>query len=156
MQRITITIDAALAEEIDRLSRTRGYQNRSEAVRDLVRAGIARTRRPRPAPPRTAWRASSTCTSRGGANCRSGSATPSSEHHDLTVATMRVALDHETCMEVAVLKGRTPEVEHFAEHVIAERGVRHGQLFVVPAEIETERHAHGDGRAHAHQHIRVR
>ena len=77
-------------------------------------------------------------------------------HHDLSVATMRVALDHETCMEVAVLKGRTAEVEHFAEHVIAERGVRHGQLFVVPAEIETERHAHGDGRVHAHQHIRVR
>ena len=72
MQRITITIDAALAEEIDRLSETRGYQNRSEAVRDLVRAGIARTRQPE-GPPRTAWRASSMCTSRGGANCRSGS-----------------------------------------------------------------------------------
>jgi CopG family nickel-responsive transcriptional regulator len=155
MQRITITIDAALAEEIDRLSETRGYQNRSEAVRDLVRAGIARTRRPEGA--------ASHCVAglvyvyeQGRRDLPKRLVNAFQEHHDLTVATLRVALDHETCMEVAVLKGRTPEVEHFAEHVIAERGVRHGQLFVVPAEIETERHAHGDGRAHAHQHIRVR
>ena len=155
MQRITITIDTALAEEIDRLIEARGYQNRSEAVRDLARAGIARKRSP----------------SSAGAHCVAGLiyvyeqgrrelpkrlVNAFQEHHDLAVATMRVALDHETCMEVAVLKGRTAEVEHFADHVIAERGVRHGQVFVVPAEIETERHAHGDGRAHAHQHIRVR
>jgi CopG family transcriptional regulator, nickel-responsive regulator len=155
MQRITITIDAALAEEIDRLSETRGYQNRSEAVRDLVRAGIARTRPP--------VSAASHCVAglvyvyeQGRRELPKRLVSAFQEHHDLTVATMRMALDHETCMEVAVLKGRTPEVEHFAQHVIAERGVRHGQLFVVPAEIETERHAHGDGRAHAHQHIRVR
>jgi nickel-responsive transcriptional regulator NikR len=46
------------------------------------------------------------------------------EHHDLSMATMHVHLDHDSCMEVTVLKGRTPEVQHFADHVIAERGVR--------------------------------
>ncbi len=76
--------------------------------------------------------------------------------HDLSVATMRLALDHDTCMEVTVLKGMTGEVEHFAEHVIAQRGVRHGRVVVIPAEIETERHAHGERRAHTHQHIKVR
>ncbi len=44
MQRITITIDDDLAQEIDKLAQARGYQNRSETVRDLVRAGIAHTR----------------------------------------------------------------------------------------------------------------
>ena len=43
MQRITITIDTQLAQEIDKLIGARGYQNRSEAVRDLVRAGIVHT-----------------------------------------------------------------------------------------------------------------
>jgi CopG family nickel-responsive transcriptional regulator len=155
MQRITITIDAALAEEIDRLIQTRGYQNRSEAVRDLVRAGISRTRLP--------GAAAAHCVAglvyvyeQGRRELPKRLVNTFQEHHDLAVATMRVALDHDTCMEVAVLKGRTEEVQHFAEHVIAERGVRHGQVFVVPAEIETERHAHGDGRAHSHQHIRVR
>ena len=43
MQRITITIDDELADEIDKLAQSRGYQNRSETVRDLVRAGILQT-----------------------------------------------------------------------------------------------------------------
>jgi CopG family nickel-responsive transcriptional regulator len=59
-------------------------------------------------------------------------------------------------MEVAVLKGRTGDVERLGERVIAERGVRHGRLMVIPAEIEHERHSHGDGRSHVHQHIKVR
>ncbi|WP_291006571.1 hypothetical protein [Hyphomicrobium sp.] len=41
----------------------------------------------------------------------------------------------------------------FGEHVIAERGVRHGKLVMTPADIETGRHARGE--THAHQHIRV-
>lgn len=59
-------------------------------------------------------------------------------------------------MEVAVLKGRTGDVERLGERVIAERGVRHGRLMVIPAEIEHEQHSHGAGRSHVHQHIRVR
>ena len=43
MQRITITIDDELAQEIDKLAAARGYQNRSETVRDLVRAGMTQT-----------------------------------------------------------------------------------------------------------------
>jgi CopG family transcriptional regulator, nickel-responsive regulator len=43
MQRITIAIDDELALEIDKLAQSRGYQNRSETVRDLVRAGILQT-----------------------------------------------------------------------------------------------------------------
>ncbi len=154
MQRITITIDAALAQELDRLIAMRGYQNRSEAMRDLVRAGMARSE---PAGSATAHCVASLVYvyEQGRRELPKRLVNTFQEHHDLSVATMRVALDHETCMEVAVLKGRKTEVEHFAQHVIAERGVRHGQLFVVPAEIETERHAHGDGRPHPHQHIRV-
>ena len=40
MQRVTITIDEDLAGEIDRLAQKRGYQNRSEAIRDLARSGL--------------------------------------------------------------------------------------------------------------------
>jgi CopG family nickel-responsive transcriptional regulator len=154
MQRITVTIDDELAQEIDKLAQERGYQNRSEAVRDLVRAGIVQTE--------SGGRGSSSCIAtltyvydqgmrdlpkRLGATFR--------DHHDLPVATMRVALDHESCMEVSVLRGATARVEHFAQRVIAERGVRHGRVMIVPAEIDEERHAHGDGHAHTHSHIRV-
>ena len=40
MQRVTITIDDDLMAELDRIIASRGYQNRSEAIRDLARAGI--------------------------------------------------------------------------------------------------------------------
>jgi CopG family transcriptional regulator, nickel-responsive regulator len=40
MQRVTITIDDQLAEELDRFMAGRGYANRSEAIRDLARSGL--------------------------------------------------------------------------------------------------------------------
>jgi CopG family transcriptional regulator, nickel-responsive regulator len=40
MQRITITVDDDLMSDLDRVIEARGYQNRSEAIRDLARAGI--------------------------------------------------------------------------------------------------------------------
>ena len=155
MQRITITIDDELAEEIDRLAQSRGNQNRSEAVRDLVRAGLAHTR--------LDSSASSECVAgviyvydQGTRELPKRLAHAYQEQHDLTVATLRVALDHESCMEVVVLKGRTSEVETLAERIVAERGVRHGRVVVIPAEIEHERHAHGERRPHVHQHIKVK
>lgn len=152
MQRITITIDEQLAQEIDILAHARGYQNKSEVVRDLVRAGIVRTRL-----------SSAECVAavvyvydQGTRELPKRLAHAFQEQHDLSVATMRVALDHHDCMEVAVLRGKTSEVERFAESIIAERGVRHGRVTLIPADIEKERHAHGAHDAHVHQHIRIR
>ena len=54
------------------------------------------------------------------------------KHHDLAQATLHVHLDKESCMEVTVLKGRGSEVQHFADHIIAERGVRHGHVVYLP------------------------
>lgn len=154
MQRITITIDDQLAHEIDSLAHARGYQNRSEAVRDLVRAGITHTR---------AEASSAECVAtvsyvfdQGTRELPKRLVHAFQEQHDLSVATMRVSLDHDTCMEVAVLKGKTADVERFAGQLIAERGVLHGRLSVIPAEIEYERHSHGERGARPHQHIRIK
>ena len=40
MQRVTISLDEGLARDFDELSREKGYQSRSEAVRDLVRSAV--------------------------------------------------------------------------------------------------------------------
>ena len=55
------------------------------------------------------------------------------DHHDLAISTLHVHLDAESCLEVAVLKGAADAIRHMADHVIAERGVRDGQLVVVPS-----------------------
>ena len=57
-------------------------------------------------------------------------------------------------MEVTVLKGKTGAVQHFAEHVIAERGVRHGRVVMMPTQAlprpaRARRGKHAQGK-HAH------
>lgn len=154
MQRITITIDDDLADEIDKLAEARGYQNKSETVRDLVRAGITQTRQELPAAECVA-----TMTyvfDQGTRELPKRLAHALQEQHDLIVATMRVALDHDNCLEVAVLKGKAADVERLAQQIIAERGVRHGRVNIIPAEIEREHHTHGHRHTQPHQHIRIR
>jgi CopG family nickel-responsive transcriptional regulator len=52
----------------------------------------------------------------------------------MSLATLHVHLDDDSCMEVTVLKGAAREVQHFAEQIIAERGVRHGRIVMIPAD----------------------
>ncbi|MFX8235026.1 nickel-responsive transcriptional regulator NikR, partial [Acinetobacter baumannii] len=56
------------------------------------------------------------------------------DHHDLSLATLHVHLDNDNCMEITALKGRTADVQHLADHVIAERGVRYGRVVMIPTE----------------------
>src|SRR5262249_19869301 len=74
-------------------------------------------------------------------------------HHDLQVATMHVHLDHESCLEVAVLRGKAAAVREFSDAVIAERGVKHGQVSFIPVTIDRHAHAHA-GASHRHSHTR--
>ena len=70
-------------------------------------------------------------------------------HHDLQVATMHVHLDHDSCLEVSVLRGPVKEVRAMADDTVSQRGVRHGQLHLVPAERKLEKHRHGHEHLHA-------
>jgi len=65
------------------------------------------------------------------------------DHHELTVSATHAHLDHDHCIETVILRGRTDAVRAFAETVIAQPGVSHGQLHLVPMALH---HAHG----HAH------
>ncbi len=59
MQRVTITLDDDLLETLDSLSQRRGYNNRSEAIRDILRS--ARPRRPLSSTARKVSRCSPMC-----------------------------------------------------------------------------------------------
>ena len=75
------------------------------------------------------------------------------DHHELSLASMHAHLDHDSCMEVTILRGKTGEVQHFAEHVIAERGVRHGRIVLVPTDALKVDDPPGEPtHPHAHPH----
>jgi CopG family nickel-responsive transcriptional regulator len=154
MQRITVTIDDELLAAIDKVSARRGYQNRSEAIRDLARTGLAEIEERSPAD-HQGVAALFYVYDHEGRELAKRLTRASHDHHDLSLATMHVHLDHDSCLEVAVLRGAMSEIRHFAERVIAERGVRHGKLVSVPVDFETASHAHGErGSRHLHTHVR--
>ena len=149
MERFTISLDESLARQFDELIATRGYQNRSEAVRDLIRGAIESDRQ-RATPTGQCIANLSYLYNHHERELAERLTGLQHDHHDLTVAAMHTHLDHENCLESVILKGPTAEVRQFADALTAERGVRHGQLNVIALEIE-HHHAHDeDGEAHVH------
>ena len=130
MERVTITIEEELLAEVDALVSSHGYQNRSEALRDLARAGLRRAEPPKPDEPCVAALVYVYDHTRRDLPNRL--ANEFHDHHDLAVSTLHVHLDAESCLEITVLKGAAGALQHMADHVIAERGVRYGQLVLLP------------------------
>jgi len=135
MQRVTITLDDELMGDLDRIIAARGYQNRSEAIRDLARAGIQQ------AAPETGR--SGECVAalvyvydHAARELSKRLVRNFHGHHEMSLATLHVHLDDDCCMEVTVLKGAAAEVQHLADHIIAERGVRHGRIVMIPAKTD--------------------
>ncbi|MCS5960255.1 nickel-responsive transcriptional regulator NikR [Klebsiella pneumoniae subsp. pneumoniae] len=112
---------------LDALSARRGYHNRSEAVRDILRDAPS-TRILRRRNHGAGMPSCRTCMNMRNARLASRLVATQHHHHDLSVATLHVHISHDDCLEIAVLKGDMAEVQHFADDVIAQRGVRHGHL----------------------------
>ena len=156
MQRLTITLDEELAAEIDRLVKARGYQGRSEAIRDLAREGLRQMAAEDPARAGDCMAALVYVYDHESRALAERLTHTFHEHHDLSVSALHVRLDHDTCLEVNVLRGPIGEVRHLGSHVMAERGVQFGRMALVPAQTQAETHAHGHGDAHGHLHTHVR
>jgi CopG family transcriptional regulator, nickel-responsive regulator len=149
MQRVTITIDDDLVAEIDAYMTGRGYANRSEAIRDLARSGLSQSSL-EVARDRDCVATLSYVYDHAARELPKRLTQDFHAHHGLAQATLHVHLDHDSCLEVTVLKGRSDEVKVFADHVIAERGVRHGQIAYMPADMGAPSHDHENGRTHGH------
>lgn len=148
MERFTISLDEKLAKEFDRLIRERGYDNRSEAVRDILREKLEANRLDREEAP-DCIAALSYIYNHHERDLAERLTAQSHEHHDLVVSTLHAHLDHDNCMETVILRGPTKAVRAFADSMMAARGVRHGALNLVPAEVNAGRkHHHG----HPHHH----
>jgi CopG family transcriptional regulator, nickel-responsive regulator len=146
MQRVTITIDDELDAELERYMRSRGYANRSEAIRDLARAGLQQAAT-EVAGARRCLAALIYIYDHEARDLPKRLTRDFHHRHDLAQATLHMHLDHEHCMEVTVLKGRGSDVQQFADRIIAERGVRHGHVVYLPADAA---HSHGRGETHHH------
>lgn len=132
-ERFTVSVEPGLAQEFDDFLKRKGYSNRSEAVRDLLRAALAQEH----------LRAQDAGECVGVLNYmydhheRELSKRLTQTHHahyNLTVTTLHMHLDHDNCVESVLLRGSVSDVQSFAESVMARPGIRHGHLHLIPLE----------------------
>ncbi|MCD2511216.1 nickel-responsive transcriptional regulator NikR [Comamonas endophytica] len=144
MQRFTISLQDHLAQEFDAFMARTGHSNRSEAIRDLLHTHLGQQRE--------AAQAMGPCVANLSyvydhheRELSERLARLQHAHHHLTIATTHVLLDHSRCLETVMLKGPAQQVRQFAQQLIAERGVHHGQLNLVMGQ-------DGGGTHHRHPH----
>ncbi len=128
LQRIGVAIDGDLLEKFDDLIARRGYTNRSEAFRDLIRADLVNDVAQHPGS-----FVVGTITLLYDHHVRLLNEKLTSlqhEHHQSILSTLHVHLDHDNCLEVIVLKGKSADVQKIADRLIAAKGVKHGRLTI--------------------------
>ena len=136
LSRIGVAIDTGLLERFDRLIAGRGYTNRSEAFRDMIREELVEK----------SWESPE--------NQVVGTVTLVYDHHvrllgeKLTgiqheyhhsvLSTLHVHLDHDLCLEVVVIRGKAGAVRSLADALISAKGVKHGRLTLTTAGAEVK------------------
>src|SRR3982074_1819099 len=116
MQRITITLDDELMEQLDRMIAEQGYQNRSEAIRDFTRAGMQQASQK--------MGKSGSCVAalvyvydHAARDLSRRLVENYHGHHDLSMATLHVHLDDNNCMEGTALRGSVANAQHLPAHI---------------------------------------
>ena len=145
-ERFTISLEQRLATQFDKFIKANGYTNRSEAVRDLIRVRLADEHLEKKSGHCVATL--SYVYNHHELDLARRLLDAQHEHHELTLATQHVHIDHDHCLETVMLSGPVSAVRAFAQTIIAERGVHHGNLHVVAVD-RTPTHRHG-GEIHSH------
>lgn len=126
LKRFGVSIPADLVDAFDRLIQVKGYQNRSEAIRDLMRDALVESE----------WESDAgevvgTVTIVYNHEARELSRKITQLQHramDTVVCTTHVHLDEHNCMEVVVVRGSAEEVRAIADQLISMKGIKHGKL----------------------------
>jgi CopG family nickel-responsive transcriptional regulator len=133
LERISLAIEKPLLARFDRWLRKRGLSNRSEAVRDLVRARLVEDEDTRGDAEAVA---SLTLIYDHAQRELADRLVDVGHHHQARVlSTMHVHLDERLCLEVLALRGRASELHHLADHLLGLKGVKHGRLVISSARL---------------------
>ncbi len=133
LTRFGVSVDSALLKKFDKRIQEKGYSNRSEAFRDLIRQSFVEDEIEK------------------GSGEMVGTVTivynhhemelpknlvkEQHDHHSMVLSSVHVHLDRHNCMEVVMLKGRGDKIRSFAEKLIARKGVKHGKLAIMQKDI---------------------
>jgi CopG family nickel-responsive transcriptional regulator len=128
LSRIGVAIDSDLLKKFDRLIAKRGYTNRSEAFRDLIRDELVE--KEWESPDRNVVGTVSIVYDHHVRMLNEKLTDIQHEFFHHVLSTLHVHLDHDHCLEVLVVRGKAAEVQKIADSLISTRGVKHGKLSI--------------------------
>ena len=126
--RFTVSVPQTLAKQLDRMTREKGYDNRSLAVADMIRDQLVEHHQNY-----GDHEIAGTITLVYDHHKQHVQATLTDiqhDHHDVIISTLHVHLDHDNCLEVLAVRGKAGTIKKIADELIAAKGVKHGKLTV--------------------------
>jgi CopG family nickel-responsive transcriptional regulator len=126
--RFSISLPAGLAEQLRRMTKEKGYDNRSLAVADMIRAHLVEHQQQF-----GDKEIAGTITllyDHHKQHVQAALTDIQHDHHDVIISALHVHLDHHNCMEVLAVRGKAGLIKHIADELIAAKGVKHGKLTV--------------------------
>ena len=126
--RFSVSLSRRLARELDQMTAEKGYDNRSLAISDMIRAHLIEHRQQQ------------------GTGEIAGSITLVYDHHrhhlqdlltdlqhehrEVIISALHCHLDHDNCLEVLAVRGKATSIKKLADELIAAKGVKHGKLTI--------------------------
>jgi CopG family transcriptional regulator, nickel-responsive regulator len=127
LTRTGVSLEDDLLKKFDKVIARRGYKNRSEAIRDLIRESLVDEAVDQNRPVVATL---SMIYDHHKPNLSNKLTEIQHHSHGSVLAATHVHLDSDNCLEVVIMKGRSGEVQHLADHMLAMQGVKHGKLVV--------------------------
>ena len=131
LERVGISLEESLLKKYDRLIDRRGYQNRSEAIRDLIRDQLVQEDWSERQEAGEKVAVVSIVYDHDASSLSQKLTHIQHEHHRMVVSALHVHLDAHNCLEVLILRGKANEIIKMGESLISTKGVKHGK--VMPA-----------------------
>lgn len=150
--RFGVSMPKQLIEQFDRMIAEKGYNNRSEAIRDLVRKALIEEERIAPMD----WVTGTIAMvyDHHATDLSSYLLELQHDHHHDIVATVHVHLNHDQCLEILIVRGIFQQLKQLQEQIQVQKGVFFATLSVTHVDQRQENHSHQHHlqENHVHQH----
>ncbi len=144
--RFGISMEEDLLKDFDELIAQKGYTNRSEAIRDLVRDKLVDENLQNPSA--FVYGALVILYDHHKRELEKSLSNIQHNYFENIVSTAHVHVDHDHCLEVILLKGKAKILQGLAEKILSFKGVKHGKLTLTtilaspPDKKNTHHHKH--------------
>jgi len=126
--RFGVSIKPELLDKFDKIIKKKGYNNRSEAIRDIIRKSLVKE--DTIAPDSEVMGTLTMIYDHHEGTLTNKLLDLQHEHHNEILSTTHIHVDHHNCLEVLVLKGKTGEINKLADNIKALKGIKHGELVI--------------------------